>query len=97
MTNAEGGALPAFSAGAQIDLALGNGLERSFSLLNDPIETHRYVIAVLREADSGGGSVWDALYEAGMRSFKLQDLNKHWWEITNVMQSYYDAIFAKGR
>jgi hypothetical protein len=28
-------------------------------------------------------------------SFKLQDLNKHWWEISNVTQSYYDAIFAK--
>src|SRR5215467_8270735 len=41
-----------------LDLALGNGLERSFSLLNDPAETHRYVIAVLREADSRGGSVW---------------------------------------
>src|SRR5262249_4807967 len=36
----------------------GNGLTRSFSLLNDPIETHRYLIAVLREADSRGGSVW---------------------------------------
>src|SRR5215475_10787710 len=58
LTNVEGGALPAFTAGAHIDLALGNGLERSFSLLNDPIETHRYVIAVLREADSRGGSVW---------------------------------------
>jgi ferredoxin-NADP reductase len=58
LTNAEGGALPPFTAGAHIDLALGNGLERSFSLLNDPTETHRYVIAVLREADSRGGSVW---------------------------------------
>ena len=58
LTNAEGGALPAFTAGAHIDLALANGLERSFSLLNDPTETHRYVIAVLREADSRGGSVW---------------------------------------
>jgi vanillate O-demethylase ferredoxin subunit len=33
-------------------------LERSFSMLNDPVETHRYVIAVLRETDSRGGSVW---------------------------------------
>ncbi len=55
---ADGGALPPFTAGAHIDLALGNGLERSFSMLNDPAETHRYVIAVLREADSRGGSVW---------------------------------------
>jgi vanillate O-demethylase ferredoxin subunit len=55
---ADGGALPPFTAGAHIDVALGNGLERSFSMLNDPAETHRYVIAVLREADSRGGSVW---------------------------------------
>ena len=58
LTNAEGGALPAFTAGAHIDLALGNGLERSYSLLNDPLETHRYLIAVLRETDSRGGSVF---------------------------------------
>jgi len=51
-------ALPPFTAGAHIDLGLGNGLERSFSMLNDPAETHRYVIAVLRETDSRGGSVW---------------------------------------
>ena len=58
LTLADGGVLPAFTAGAHIDLALGNGLERSYSLLNDPVETHRYLIAVLREADSRGGSVW---------------------------------------
>jgi vanillate O-demethylase ferredoxin subunit len=58
LTLAGGGALPPFTAGAHIDLALGNGLERSFSMLNDPAETHRYMLAVLRETDSRGGSVW---------------------------------------
>ncbi len=60
---ADGGDLPAFAAGAHIDMALGNGEERSYSLLNDPAETHRYQIAVLREAESRGGSSWmhDAL------------------------------------
>lgn len=52
------GALPPFTAGAHVDVTLGNGLERSYSLLNDPAETHRYVIAVLRETDSRGGSAW---------------------------------------
>jgi hypothetical protein len=28
----------------------------------------------------------------GVRSFKLQDIDKHWWEISNVTQSYYDEI-----
>ena len=32
----------------------------------------------------------------GIRSFKLQDLNKHWWEITTASQRHYDEIFAKG-
>ena len=60
---ADGGALPAFTAGAHIDLVLGNGEERSYSLLNDQGETHRYVIAVLREAEGRGASalVHDAL------------------------------------
>jgi hypothetical protein len=35
--------------------------------------------------------------KAGVRSFKLQDLNKHWWEITSVTQSYYDAVFARAQ
>ena len=52
------GALPPFTAGAHIDVTLGNGEERSYSLLNDPVETHRYVLAVLREPDSRGGSTF---------------------------------------
>ena len=55
---ADGTALPAFTAGAHIDVTLGNGEARSYSLLNDPTETHRYVIAVLRESESRGGSTW---------------------------------------
>ncbi|MGE0313768.1 MAG: 2Fe-2S iron-sulfur cluster-binding protein [Lautropia sp.] len=57
-------ALPRFEAGAHLDLVLGNGLVRSYSLLNDPAETHRYCIAVNRDANSRGGSAWvhDALH-----------------------------------
>jgi ferredoxin-NADP reductase len=49
-------ALPAFTAGAHIDLHLPGGLLRSYSLLNDPQETHRYRIGVNRDAHSRGGS-----------------------------------------
>lgn len=49
-------ALPVFSAGAHIDLSLGNGLIRSYSLVNDQSERHRYVIAVNKDAASRGGS-----------------------------------------
>ena len=53
----DGGALPAFSAGAHIDVHLPCGLLRQYSLCNAPGETHRYRIAVLRDASSRGGSV----------------------------------------
>jgi ferredoxin-NADP reductase len=55
---ADGGPLPTFTAGAHIDVALGNGETRSYSLLNPPTETARYAIAVLRETDSRGGSTY---------------------------------------
>ncbi|HLH89619.1 MAG TPA: VOC family protein [Xanthobacteraceae bacterium] len=32
----------------------------------------------------------------GLRSFCLQDMNKVWWEITNLTQKHYDDAFARG-
>ncbi len=49
-------AFPAFEAGSHIDLHLPNGMVRSYSLLNAPGETHRYVVAVLKDKASRGGS-----------------------------------------
>ena len=48
--------LPAFSAGSHIDVHLPNGLTRQYSLCNDPKEAHRYLIGVLRDPGSRGGS-----------------------------------------
>ncbi len=48
--------LPAFSAGSHIDVHLPGGLTRQYSLCNDPSESHRYLIGVLRNAASRGGS-----------------------------------------
>jgi ferredoxin-NADP reductase len=48
--------LPAFNAGAHIELQLPGGLRRSYSLLNDPTQTHRYCIGVNLDAHSRGGS-----------------------------------------
>ena len=53
----DGGPLPRFSAGSHIDVKVGVGLERQYSLCNDPQESHRYQIAVLRDTNSRGGSV----------------------------------------
>jgi tetrachlorobenzoquinone reductase len=52
----EGSALPGFEPGAHIDLHLPNGMVRSYSLLNDCQETHRYVVGVLKDKASRGGS-----------------------------------------
>jgi ferredoxin-NADP reductase len=52
----DGLALPPFSAGSHIDLRIDSGLVRSYSLVNCPSETHRYLIAVKKEPDSRGGS-----------------------------------------
>lgn len=49
--------LPRFTAGAHIDVHMGNGMVRQYSLCNDPQEQHRYVIAVLRTEPSRGGSI----------------------------------------
>lgn len=49
-------ALPGFSAGAHIDVHLPGGLIRQYSLCNHPEERHRYLIGVLKDPDSRGGS-----------------------------------------
>jgi vanillate O-demethylase ferredoxin subunit len=52
----DGRPLPAFSAGSHVDVQLPGGMLRQYSLCNDPQETHRYLIAVLKDAASRGGS-----------------------------------------
>jgi vanillate monooxygenase ferredoxin subunit len=51
-----GGQLPAFTAGAHVDVHIGQGLVRQYSLCNNPAERHRYLIAVQKEPMSRGGS-----------------------------------------
>lgn len=58
----DGAALPAFEAGAHVDVHLPGGLVRQYSLCNPPGEIGRYQIAVLRDAASRGGSL--AVHEA---------------------------------
>jgi vanillate monooxygenase ferredoxin subunit len=53
----DGTTLPPFTAGAHIDVHIAPGLVRQYSLCNNPVERHRYRIAVLREPQSRGGSV----------------------------------------
>jgi tetrachlorobenzoquinone reductase len=58
LCSTDGKELPAFTAGAHIELKLPNGLMRSYSLINSQSERHRYVIAVQKDRMSRGGSKW---------------------------------------
>lgn len=51
-----GQSLPEFSAGSHIDVMLDNGLTRQYSLANCSSESDRYVIGVLNDPNSRGGS-----------------------------------------
>lgn len=61
--------LPAFEAGAHIDVHLldaqGQPLLRSYSLAGDPADGSRYELGVLREPDSRGGSAAIHALKAG--------------------------------
>lgn len=54
----DGQLLPAFTPGAHVDVHIPGGLSRSYSLLNDAAERHRYLIGIKREQASRGGSAW---------------------------------------
>ncbi|WLG53539.1 PDR/VanB family oxidoreductase [Pseudomonas sp. FP1742] len=56
LASVEGHALPAFSAGAHIDVHLLGGIVRQYSLCNRPDEHQCYRIGVLKDAASRGGS-----------------------------------------
>ncbi|MYS69903.1 2Fe-2S iron-sulfur cluster binding domain-containing protein, partial [Streptomyces sp. SID5926] len=50
--------LPAWEPGAHVDVVLGPGLERQYSLCGDPADRAEWRIAVLREKDGRGGSAY---------------------------------------
>lgn len=56
LVDADGGALPPFSAGAHVDVHVPGGLIRQYSLCNDVRERSHYRIAVLKDPRSRGGS-----------------------------------------
>ncbi|WP_038218311.1 PDR/VanB family oxidoreductase [Xenophilus azovorans] len=56
LADAAGRPLPAFEPGAHVVLRLPDGMARSYSLLNDWRERHRYVLGVGRSETSQGGS-----------------------------------------
>ena len=74
---AEEGELPGFTAGAHLDVHLPGGLVRQYSLCNDPLDAGRYLIAVLRDPGSRGGSqaVHDLVTEGA--SLRISEPRNH--------------------
>jgi ferredoxin-NADP reductase len=59
LVSADGRDLPRWTAGSHIDVVCGEtGLSRQYSLCGDPDDAGAFEIAVLREAESRGGSAW---------------------------------------
>lgn len=56
LVDPSGKPLPPFSAGSHVDVTLPDGITRQYSLCNDPGETHRYLIGVLKDPATRGGS-----------------------------------------
>jgi tetrachlorobenzoquinone reductase len=54
----DGAVLPNWSPGAHIGLHLPNGMVREYSLVSDPTDCTRWVVAVAREPRSRGGSAF---------------------------------------
>ena len=53
--------------------------------------------AAIEHADLYGiNKVGELSSQDGHSAFLLQDLNHSWWEITDIDQTYYDAIFDAG-
>ena len=65
-----GRSLPAFQAGAHVDIVVAPEYERQFSLAGDPADRSKYVIGVQRELDGRGGSdlLW-RIFREGRRVF----------------------------
>jgi ferredoxin-NADP reductase len=54
----DGGELPPWDPGAHVSLTLPNGISRQYSLCGDPADRLSWRVAVLREADGTGGSMF---------------------------------------
>ncbi len=68
--SADGGPLPAWEAGAHVDVVIAPEYARSYSLAGDPADRARYVLGVLREAAGRGGSaLMHRVFREGRRVF----------------------------
>lgn len=89
----DGQPLPPFEAGAHLDVHVPGGLVRQYSLCNAPGERQRYLIGVLRDPVSRGGSVamHDRLTEGA--TLKVSAPKNHFPLVESAQRS---ILFAGG-
>ncbi|MDX1375120.1 MAG: PDR/VanB family oxidoreductase, partial [Burkholderiales bacterium] len=72
----EGAALPAWQAGAHVDVVIAPEYLRQYSLAGDPADRSKYVLGVLREAQGRGGSaLMHRAFREGRRVFVSPPIN----------------------
>ncbi|MFK7966316.1 MAG: reductive dehalogenase domain-containing protein [Burkholderiaceae bacterium] len=72
----DGGELPAFTAGAHIDVVIAPEYQRQYSLASDPAQKNRYGLGVLREsAGRGGSALMHRAFREGKRVFISKPIN----------------------
>ncbi len=76
LTSIDGSPLPAFEAGAHLDVVVAPEFFRQYSLCGDPADRRKYRIGVLREPDGRGGSqLLHKIFSAGRKIFVSRPIN----------------------
>ncbi|WP_138378934.1 reductive dehalogenase [Luteithermobacter gelatinilyticus] len=76
LTSLNGASLPAFEAGAHVDVVVAPEFIRSYSLAGDPADRSKYRIAVLREESGTGGSqLLHRIFTEGRKVFITRPVN----------------------
>ncbi len=74
--SADGAELPAFDAGAHIDIVIAPEYQRQYSLAGDPADRSRYVLGVMREpAGRGGSALMHRAFREGRQVFVTRPAN----------------------
>jgi ferredoxin-NADP reductase len=89
----DGGELPAFEAGAHVDVVIAPEYLRQYSLAGDPAERSRYVLGVQRErAGRGGSALMHRAFREGRQVFVSRPLN----HFPLHEQAGFSLLFAGG-
>jgi len=87
LVSVDGAALPEFSAGAHIDVHVGDDFVRQYSLCNDSIASNSYRIGVLNDPNSKGGSVKIHQEFSEQKQIKISSPRNHFPLIIDAKRS----------